>query len=311
MALLCRPLPNVGKIEIFSSLEENSMSASIDVVNIDKLMCTERDGCWLHCHMRQNSGWVNAIVLEPTFFPALYIVNDDLPPDAQIRLRTKPSDDEDAVGSIVSPGTILYVEEINGNWMKLNMDGKEAWMKRQANDTILLAVPVVPKLFEKGPSLPYGCQLRVRNAPEEDANVVRLVSSDHFLCFQSKGNWVQVVNFPRVLSPEWMQRRTTDGTVLLRESKATPTIMCIEESLPTEVNVRVREEPDAAAEEVHRISYWDVVFSVGVVDAWAKVISDVYTGYMLTVSGETKILQRYHPRGITGLVGTLSWDCVI
>jgi hypothetical protein len=302
MALLCRPLPGVAKLEMFTSLEENAICASLDVENIEKLICTERDGTWFHCHTRQNSGWVNAMTIEPTIFPSAFVVNDELPPEAQIRLRTKPSDDEDAVGSVVSPGTVLFVVEINGNWLKLNMDGNEAWLKRQANETILLAVPIIPKLYEKGPSLPYGCQLRVRNAPDDNAEVVRLVNSDHFLCYQSKGNWLQVMNFPRVQSPEWMQRKTADGTVLLRECKVTPIMMCVEESLPTEVTVRVRDEPDASAEEVYRISYWDVIYVAGVVDAWAKVICDAFAGHMLTVSGETKILQKYIPNGIAGNV---------
>jgi hypothetical protein len=90
--------------------------------------------------------------------------------------------------------------------------------------------------------------------------------------------------------------------VLLRECKVTPIMMCVEESLPTEVTVRVRDEPDASAEEVYRISYWDVIYVAGVVDAWAKVICDAFAGHMLTVSGETKILQKYIPNGIAGNV---------
>ena len=300
MALLCKPISGLSTLELFSSLEENAVSASLDLRIINRLLCTEREGTWLHCHTRLNSGWVNADYLEPTTFPAAYVINDELPSDAQIRLRTKPSDDDDVVGKIVSPGSILLVTEIQGNWLRVSVDGTQAWLKRQAGGNILLAVPLIPKLFEKDPSLPRGCQLRVRNAPMEDADVVRLDISDYFLCVQSRGMWVQVLGFPRGPGPEWMLRKTQDGTVLLRESRVARSYMCVEQSLPEEVAVRLRESPDPTANEVFRVCYWDVVLTVGVENAWARVLCDAYEGYMLTVSGDTTILQKYTPRGLAG-----------
>lgn len=298
MSLLCRPSSRTTQISFFFKADPDSISEVIDVESEDIFLCTERDGLWILCYSRRISGWVESIYLDPIVLPTAFMVNDELPSEAQIRLRTKPSDDESAVGlERTAPGSILLIIEINGVWLKVLHNGKEAWLKRMANHDVILAVPVIPKIFEKGPALPAGCSLRLRTAPEEDAPISQLSENSYYSCIQSKGNWIQVLCCPRPQKPtcEWMLRKTADGTILLQESKKRIRLMCMEESLPQEATIRIRESCDASAAEVDFITYWDAVPVIGTEGVWAQVYSDAWAGYVLTTSGQKKFLQPFTP----------------
>lgn len=83
------------------SLESSSASGyyiTHDIQPDDYILCHERDGVWYHCYTRNISGWILGSYLQPATLPYAFIINDELPSDAQIRLRTKPSDDENSVG---------------------------------------------------------------------------------------------------------------------------------------------------------------------------------------------------------------------
>lgn len=270
---------------------------SHDIQPDDYILCHERDGIWYHCYTRNVSGWILGSYLQPATLPCTFIINDELPSDAQIRLRTKPTDDENSVGSVVHPGTLIYVVEMKGQWLKINYQGKEAWLKREVNDSVILAVPVIPKLYEKGPTLPQGCSLRLRDSPKDDGNVTRLSQSDYYLGVNCFGNYIQVIGHPRSSSsePEWMLRKTPDGAILLQESKKKPQYMCIQQDIPQDAVLRIRELPESNGVEVGSLTYWDIIPVWSVDGVWAYTLCDLWEGFVLTASGQNKFLQPFKP----------------
>jgi hypothetical protein len=268
----------------------------------DYILCHERDGIWFHFHTRNISGWTLASYLQPLSFPCAFIINDELPSEAQIRLRTKPSDDQATVGSIVYPGTIIDVIEMKDKWLRINYQGKEAWLKREVNEEdVILAVPVIPKLYEKGPTVPPGCSLRLRDSPKDDGNVTRLSQSDYFLGVQCQGNYIQVIAHPRqpfssggaLPSAEWILRKTADGVILLQESKKRVEYMCLQKEIPQDAVLRIRNTPESDGEEVGDLTYWDV-FPVWFKDGvWAYTLTDLWEGFVLTASGKSQFLQKF------------------
>lgn len=270
----------------------------------DYILCHERDGTWFHFHTRNISGWTRACYLQPLSLPCAFMINDELPIEAQIRLRTKPSDDQTTVGSIVSPGTVVDVIEMREGWLRINYQGKESWLKREVNEEdVILAVPVIPKLYEKGPTVPQGCSLRLRDSPKDDGNVTRLSQSDYFLGVQCKGNYIQVIRHPHdALSPgdttslpsaEWILRKTADGVILLQESKKRVEYMCLQKEIPQDAVLRIRKTPESDGEEVGDLTYWDVFpvwFREGV---WAYTLTDLWEGFVLSASGQNQFLQRF------------------
>jgi hypothetical protein len=311
MSLFCHLRSNLSSLNFYSQPDLASSShhcSQEDLQPDDYLLCIERDGIWFHCHTRNISGWILGNTLQPASFPCAYIVNDELPIEAQIRLRTKPSDSEDAVGSIISPGTIIYVLDTQGNWLRINYQGREAWLKREVNEDLILAIPIIPKLYEKGSTLPSGCSLRLRNAPQDDGTITRLSSSDHFLGVQCKGNWIQVISPPHTSSsslspsssslpsPEWMLRKTADGTILLQESKKRVRLMCLQQDIAQEAILRIRDAPEAEGAEVGDLTYWDI-FPVWFMEGiWAYTLTDMWEGFVLSASGKNIFLQSFAPK---------------
>jgi hypothetical protein len=307
MSLFCTLRKNHTSLPIYlqPDIEEidspSPTSKSIiyhDLQPDDYLLCHERDGIWFHFHSRNISGWTLASYLQPLSLPCAFIINDELPAEAQIRLRTKPSDDQTAVGSIVSPGTVIDVIEIQDKWLRINYQGKDAWLKREVNEQdVILAVPVIPKLYEKGPTVPPGCSLRLRDSPKDDGNVTRLSQSDYFLGVQCQGNYIQVIGHPRqaTSSAEWILRKTPDGTVLLQESKKRVEYMCLQQEIPQDAVLRIRSTPESDGAEVGDLTYWDV-FPVWFRDGvWAFTLTDLWDGFVLTASEKSQFLQKFKP----------------
>jgi hypothetical protein len=56
------------------------------------------------------------------------------------RMYRRPSDDGDAVGAVISPGTVLHVIGLDPKmaWLKLDLEGATAWLKREVASLFLV-----------------------------------------------------------------------------------------------------------------------------------------------------------------------------
>lgn len=301
MSLICHPIKTIQKLTFYLKPSFTSITKEIEINEDDYILCYEREGSWLNCHTRLFSGWVRSNMLRPSCLPYSYIINDELPFDAQIRLRNKPSDDDNTITLTINPGVIVYVIDIKDNWLKINFNGKEVWLKKQVNEETILAIPVIPKLYEKGPTIPQGCSLRLRETPNDNGNISRLSQSDYFLGIQTQGNWLQVIGHPRqqisntLPSPEWMLTKTPDGTILLRESSLNVEYKCIQKNISQEAVLRIREVPEIDGLEVGSITYYDVLPVYFIDELWAYSLTDIWDGFVLTCSGKTEFLETLIP----------------
>jgi hypothetical protein len=317
MSLFCQLRKDLTSSISFYSQPDSSSSfhqcSSDEIQSDDYLLCIERHGIWLHCHTRHISGWIHGNLLQPVTFPSAYIINDDLPNETQICLRTHQSDSKEMIGSLVTPGTIIFVLEIQNNWLKILDNGKEVWLKRevlvggedQNHRVVILAIPIIPKLYEKSSSLPSGCSLRLRDEPLDNANITRLSQCDSFLAIQTQGNWIQVLvpsssssssSSPSApLSPEWMLTKTSDGIVLLQESKKRMRLMCLQQDIAQEAILRIRETPEASGVEVGALTYWDIFPVWSMEGIWAYTFTDLWDGFVLSASGNNIFLQTFIP----------------
>jgi hypothetical protein len=90
MASIFKAFPGVPSLNFHARPTSESNKATLRVENdMVELTSTERRGVWFLCHTRDISGWVHGKEIISVAFPAVFIVNDDLPADAQIRLRMK------------------------------------------------------------------------------------------------------------------------------------------------------------------------------------------------------------------------------
>jgi hypothetical protein len=90
MASTLLAFPGRGTINLHVRPTADSNNTTLHVEkDVVKLTSTERRGVWFLCHTRDISGWVHGREVLPVDLPAVFIVNDELPSDAHIRLRTK------------------------------------------------------------------------------------------------------------------------------------------------------------------------------------------------------------------------------
>lgn len=90
MATTLKAFPGKAALNFHVRPRHDSNKVAMNVSEYDDyLTCIERQGVWFLCHTREMSGWVHGKEIVPITFPAVFIVNDELPHDAQIRLRAK------------------------------------------------------------------------------------------------------------------------------------------------------------------------------------------------------------------------------
>lgn len=90
MATSLRAFPTCKSVNFHVRPVASSNSVDLSVEEQSPVFtCSERQGVWFLCHTRSISGWVHGKEVVPVSFPSVFIVNDELPPDAQIRLRAK------------------------------------------------------------------------------------------------------------------------------------------------------------------------------------------------------------------------------
>lgn len=83
-----KPFPTCSAVNLHVRPTKESNKVSLDVKDTNVVFtCSARKGVWFLCHTRSASGWMHGKDLLPHSYPAVFIVNDELPPDAQIRLR--------------------------------------------------------------------------------------------------------------------------------------------------------------------------------------------------------------------------------
>ena len=127
------------------------------------------------------------------------------------------SADANAVGGALSPGSLIHVTGMDesNSWLRVDLGGEKYWLMREVitprdramhllyglsssekvpQQDLILAVPHLPKLYKKPPSLPIGSSLRIRVNPSADAAVTRLTSNSYFYVVDvtPDQNWVHV-----------------------------------------------------------------------------------------------------------------------
>ena len=89
--ILVQAFPGVSFVNLHLRPSGDSSKTTLYVENkkVLRMTCTERKGMWFLCHTRNASGWVCGKEIISMSFPTVFIVNDELPSEAQIRLRDK------------------------------------------------------------------------------------------------------------------------------------------------------------------------------------------------------------------------------
>lgn len=278
-----------GKLQFY---EEPNFDSKYDELSFEvgvSILALRSEGCWFYCRTPDVSGYVYGLDIQPASYPSIGIINNELPDNAQIRVRKQPMDADDNVLLILSPRAIVYISGVEADgWIRLNINNTTAYMKRYVGDTPLV-LPVVPTLYRKNPSLPVGCSLRIRGAPSEDAPVVGMFTSDLILVAQRSGNWLQVVQ--EMTSAEWMMCASNDGVCLLELQPSAPTLMALAMHLPAEASIRVRREPFMDADLVGTVGTEQVIPVSGISDGWARVVCLGLNGYMLATSNSMALLE--------------------
>jgi hypothetical protein len=91
MASTLKAFPGIASLNfhVRPTNDSNKTTLCVEEDDVLELTSNERKGVWFLCHTRNTSGWVHAKEVIPVAFPAVFIINDELPSDAQICLRTK------------------------------------------------------------------------------------------------------------------------------------------------------------------------------------------------------------------------------
>ena len=301
MALLLVPGAEEGQLELYeqpsSSPETGGPSHVFELTPEDfpTLLGTERVGSWIFVQTREHAGWAMAVDLLPAGLPCSCIISDELPAESMIRVRSAPQEDGTVITAL-RPGDRIEVVGVQGDWYNIRVSAVEAWLKRCAGD-IALAFPLIPKLYAKHNSLPFGSSLRIRSEPSTEAPVIGMTTEQFVLGIEADSSWVRIIR-EGATTEEWMQLVSDANVQLLESCPGYKTnIVQISDVLPEQASLRVREQPSTTARVVHVIGYKDVIAVSEVVEGWAHVVSAGALGWVLTISDGCNIVQPHKPKG--------------
>eukprot|EP00903_Cladosiphon_okamuranus_P008211 g7904.t1 len=159
---------------------------------------------------RGRLGWVDASCVVPTSFPALYEFASDLPDAVSLVVRANPKAGAAEVGKVFGKGSIVMATGMEGDYISMaHQDQRDVaidpssppppllqgWMLTATDDRVLLSLRP-PFLVVPAAGLPEGVQLRVRSAPEGNADEVKQVSAAPGTIFEvaeQAGDWLRVL----------------------------------------------------------------------------------------------------------------------
>ena len=299
MALILVPGIVEGKLEVYTKPPGDEDEPShVFYVTSDEyptLLATDRVGSWINVHTRNISGWVHAVDMLPSGLPCSCVVNDELPVEAQIRVRETPDDNGEVVTAL-RPGDRIEVVGVQEDWYNIRFNSVEAWLRRYSGNTAL-ALPLIPRLYCKHSSLQFGCSLRIRSDPSANAPIIGLTAEQFILGIEADEEWVRILR-EGATTVEWMQLVTEAKVKLLEPCQFQQTmLMCISDSLPNEASLRVRQNPSTTSEVVHVVQYDDLIAVSEIVEGWAHVVSGGALGWVLTIQNGTTILQPHKLKG--------------